>query len=324
MSYDLYTEHQQVLREQTSKLPQTPKTKAQIQSQFEDLLQALHFLNKPDIVPHVSIDPEDDHSLNRSSPFCQQCESLENHLKREEKENQKLKDEIRQLKTEANRWSKLDEECKNIQQKLRNLNENELRLKQQNSEFSREIEKLRKEPAYNDTVFYELQELQNRNRKLEKQLIENIPPEPLETEDIICLRKDYETLQRAYRGLEETYSKDMKALTEKYTTVFAKNSALEIERERLQLRNTRYQDHPLEDTKHLQELEGNIYSLEATLAKQIQLNDQLKETLRNRTPQADSCLNRVHMGPQKRPLSQRRNRTPSTCSKTPKRPLRNS
>ena len=51
-SDELYRQHQRLMRERIGQLPHPPSQRLDIERQFEDLLRAIHFFERPDIIPH--------------------------------------------------------------------------------------------------------------------------------------------------------------------------------------------------------------------------------------------------------------------------------
>ncbi|CAG9330363.1 unnamed protein product [Blepharisma stoltei] len=206
---ELYQEQREILKEHVNKLNRSFESKEKILKSFEDLLRAVHFFDKPDIIPT----PNDIDRIKQQILQNQEEPNQESYRKLYEDEKKLRGNKENEWKEKEKKWRYLEKECeelKNKAVKIREIeNENEQlrkRLKRF-AEIERENEELRKElkTGKKKKNNAKASELERFNQQLKREC---------EERDIIIaeLKEEIETLRRTLKEYRDKYETSCEAL----------------------------------------------------------------------------------------------------------------
>lgn len=239
----LYEKHRNLIHQQISQLPNSPKSKEKIEQTFEEMLKSIHFFKKPDIIPfpYLHFDQKSEENLE-SSVFNQ---NLSQELEKEKIQRKTLEKENTNLKERLSYLIELQKQYEEY--KLKSL---------KNFEFQSEIDKLNvriklliEENDYLKKKSLKAFEYTSNHSKYPQEL------DKIESENF-DLKRQLEELSQAYEGLREAYTKDLSILKDKYDRLYSDKILLE---KKLQSHNKPEKDlNPIVHDNNIQEKIRNL------------------------------------------------------------------
>jgi hypothetical protein len=91
----LFEKHREVIRQQVSELPNSPKSKSKIEKTLEEMLKSIHYFRKPDIIPYPSLSLKE---IPQDVPWEQKYQELLVLFEKEKKEKKMLAKENESLR----------------------------------------------------------------------------------------------------------------------------------------------------------------------------------------------------------------------------------
>lgn len=215
-SENLYEKHREILHQQVSQLPNSPKSKLKIEQNFEELLKSIHFFRKPDIIPYPYLNL--DHQPEEKSEIIDtKYKELQDEFEKEKNLRLALEREIENLKIRINYLVDIEKQYEDyrlkalkvteLQAELDKLNARIKLLLDENEDLRRKLNQSRDYMTNNTKYQQELERESTRNSELLRQLKE---------------------FKDAYEELRCTYAKDVNTQKERYDRLYDEKMQLEL------------------------------------------------------------------------------------------------
>ncbi|OMJ82642.1 hypothetical protein SteCoe_16625 [Stentor coeruleus] len=214
-SVKLYERNRDFVREKVSELPYSPRSKLKIEQTFDELLDHIHYIRKPDIIPYA---------YNNYS---------QNHEQISENFDRKYQEILEQLEKEKNYRLVLESENDSLKARMAYLvdiekhNEDNRIRASRSSELQNEIDKL------NTRINLLLNENEDLRRKISysrdysvnnNKYHEELEREGLKNQELLRKLKEFKS---AYEELRITYGHDVSSLKEKYDNLYEEKMRVE-------------------------------------------------------------------------------------------------
>ena len=226
-SSNFYEKQRELIHQQISQLPNSPRSKRKIEQTFEEMLKSVHFFRKPDIIPFPYLNLDHPHGESTETPdtglkdLQDELEKERNLRKAAEKENEALKDRLAYL---------TDIERQYEEYRLKSLKLSELNL---------EVEKL------NGKIRVLLDENEDLRRKIRGGYENNLNLSRLqkdlekEKERNSELLKKLNEANQAYEDLRRAYAKDIHTQKELFDKLYNEKIQLEVRMREMREKPTR-------------------------------------------------------------------------------------
>ncbi|CAG9334133.1 unnamed protein product [Blepharisma stoltei] len=279
---ELYHEERQILRQHIGRLNRSFDGKEKILKSFEDLLRAVHFFDKPDIIPTPN-----DMDWIKQQILIRQEDTQESYKRLYEDEKKLRKDEEQDWREKEKKWKYLEKEWEESIKRGK-IAENEQRNRRA-GEIERENEGLKSMVREMRNKCEELEGI-NRNMRREQEERDVIIEELKEEVEILRstvreyrnkYEEECEEMRKLKTGFKEKYLAEellqaknkLNALQEEYEFTLNKLKKVESFKE---IEGKRDPKDIFELEKRNKELEGRLQILEKAYASQLDINEKKK------------------------------------------------
>ncbi|OMJ80710.1 hypothetical protein SteCoe_18961 [Stentor coeruleus] len=215
-SENLYEKHREILHQQVSQLPNSPKSKLKIEQNFEELLKSIHFFRKPDIIPYPYLNL--DHQPEEKSEIIDtKYTELQGEYDKEKTLRLALEREIENLKTRIAYLVDIEKQYDDYRLKALKVSELQIEIDKlnarikllldENEDLRRKLSQSKDYMTNNAKYQQELERESTRNSELLRQLKE---------------------FKDAYEELRCTYAKDVNTQKERYDRLYDEKMQLEL------------------------------------------------------------------------------------------------
>ncbi|CAG9321485.1 unnamed protein product [Blepharisma stoltei] len=275
------------LSSKIQQLNSSPESKARLQEQFEKLLNAIEFFEKPDIIPFPWLDFKFNEIIIKENPdncdtsrsqgsqlsiekdqimtqeYQKKIKTLENEIDELKLAIRKLRDENHEnekLKTRLKRIAELEKENEKLQKMLEDQGE---RLKE-SVITEKEYEAMAKE------IDKEVTRIKNELEESEVQRVE--------------IRRQYDLLNKTYQEMKSDYKNEIQALNEKIIEISNRSQDIENKLKASQFKES--ENHSLIElaNKRISELQEELNNKETHLQLQNKCIEEYKKQLEDLEP----------------------------------------
>ena len=214
-STNLYEKHLELIHQQISQLPNSPKSKKQIEQTFEEILKSVHFFRKPDIIPFPylnferSSEEKTENNDIKHKELLEEIEKEKNLRKIAERENTNLRDRLKYLLDIEKQYEEYKLKAAKSYELYEEIEKLNIRIKillEENEELHKKTYKSTEN--FNNFKFQqELDREINKNSELSREIQE-------------C--------HDAYEELRKAYTRDVNSLKEKFDKLYSEKMKLEI------------------------------------------------------------------------------------------------
>ena len=234
----LYEKHREIIHQQVSKLPNSPRSKNKIEQTFEEMLKSIHFFRKPDIIPfpylHSEVQEEPEATDHKYKNLLEELERERNLRKAAEKENETLRDKLAYLSEIESQYEVYRIESLKLTDLSTEIDKLNLKIKllqEENEDLRKKIRTGYDSSLNLDRYSKELERQKEINNELLKQLAE---------------------LRSAYEELRKTYTKDLNSQKFRYSKLTEEKNDLEAKFRETQEKLMSFRDLPQDPDDEIQ------------------------------------------------------------------------
>lgn len=235
----LYEKHREIIHQQVSKLPNSPRSKNKIEQTFEEMLKSIHFFRKPDIIPfpylHSEVLEEPTESTDHKyKTLLEELERERNLRKAAEKENDTLRDKLAYLSEIESQYELYRLESLKITDLTTEIEKLNLKIKllqEENEDLRKKMRSTYDSSLNLDRYSKELERQKEINNELLKQLAE---------------------LRSAYEELRKTYTKDLNSQKFRNSKLTEEKNELEAKFRETQEKLMSFRDLPQDPDDEIQ------------------------------------------------------------------------